>query len=71
MLHIAQHKSSSYAPRTYANASQGVTLAVAVDFNTAGERLTTKAADGKILHVDADQLQTGLLDPLDVSRNLW
>lgn len=71
MLHIAAHKSSSYAPRTYVNASQGVTLAIAVDFTTAGERLTTKAATGKILHVDADLLQTCQLDPLDVSRDLW
>ena len=50
-LTIIEHKSSSYAPRTYHNASQGVTLAVAVDFNTAGERLTHKASNGKIVQV--------------------
>lgn len=44
MLLLNEHKSASYAPRTYHNASQGVTLAVAVDFNTAGERLTHKAS---------------------------
>ena len=53
MINIREHKSASYAPRTYHNASQGVTLAIAVDFNTAGEKLTTKAAGEKIVHFDA------------------
>lgn len=43
-IELLCHKSSSYAPRTYHNASQGVTLAIAADHNTAGERLTQKAA---------------------------
>lgn len=47
-----EHKSESYAPRTYHNASQGVTLAIAIDFTTAGERLTHKAAKGKIVQID-------------------
>lgn len=51
-LIICEHTSSSYAPRTYHNASQGVTLAVAVDFTTAGEKLTHKAANGKIVQID-------------------
>jgi len=51
-LIIKEHKSASYAPRTYHNASQGVTLAVAVDFTTAGEKLTHKAANGKIVQID-------------------
>lgn len=50
-LIVKEHTSSSYAPRTYHNASQGVTLAVAVDFNTAGEKLTHKAAKGKIVQI--------------------
>lgn len=49
MITLREHTSSSYAPRTYHNASQGVTLAYAVDHNTAGERLTQKAANGKIV----------------------
>lgn len=53
MINIREHKSSRYAPRTYHNASQGITLALAVDFSTAGEKLTTKAANGKIVHLDA------------------
>lgn len=47
-----EHKSESYAPRTYHNASQGVTLAIATDFTTAGEKLTHKAASGKIVQID-------------------
>lgn len=51
MLEIREHKSSSYAPRTYHNASQGVTLAIAVDFNTAGEKLTHKASTKGIVQI--------------------
>lgn len=50
-LILNEHKSASYAPRTYHNASQGVTLAVAVDFNTAGEKLTHKAAGESIVQI--------------------
>lgn len=51
-LTVVEHTSSSYAPRTYHNASQGCTLAVATDFTTAGEKLTHKAAKGKIVQID-------------------
>lgn len=61
MINIREHTSSSYAPRTWHNAAQGVTLAIAVDFSTAGERLTTKAASGKIVHLDARNFATGWL----------
>lgn len=45
MLLIKQSHSSNYSPRTYHNAREGVvTAAFAVDFLTAGERLTKKAA---------------------------
>lgn len=50
-LIVNEHTSSSYAPRTYHNASQGCTLAIAVDFTTAGEKLTHKAAKDKIVQV--------------------
>ncbi len=52
MIKLQEHKSSSYSPRTYHNASQGVTLAIAVDFTTAGEKLTHKAANGKIVQIN-------------------
>lgn len=59
-LIIKEHKSASYAPRTYHNASQGVTLAIAADFTTAGEKLTHKAANGKIVqyHIETDWIET-------------
>lgn len=45
MIKIVQHNSPSYAPRTYVNAeSADLTLAFAIDYHTAGERLTMKAA---------------------------
>lgn len=50
MLKILEHSSSSYGPRTYANAKEAdVTIALAVDYTTAGEKLTHKAAGDKYL----------------------
>lgn len=66
-LIIQEHKSESYAPRTYHNASQGVTLAIAVDFTTAGEKLTHKAANGKIVQID----YFNTLDKLYPARALY
>lgn len=46
MLTIQEHTSSKYTPRTYYNAKAAqITLAFAIDFSTAGERLTKKASD--------------------------
>ena len=51
-LELVQHSSSSYAPRTGENArGADVTVAFAVDFNTAGERLTHKVAGVKYVGV--------------------
>lgn len=45
MVIVQEHSSEKYSPRTYFNAKSGdVTLALAVDLNTAGEKLTHKAA---------------------------
>ena len=50
MVVVQEHKSAKYTPRTYFNASSGdVTLAMAVDLNTAGEILTHKAAGEKYI----------------------
>lgn len=69
MINIREHSSSSYAPRTWHNAAQGVTLALAVDFNTAGEKLTTKAAEKKgIVHCDAANFAT---DGIRAARELY
>lgn len=49
-LRIREHASGSYGPRTWENAKKGdVTVAFAVDFETAGERLTHKASAGKYI----------------------
>lgn len=52
MLEILEHGSSTYPPRTYQNAKAAdVTIAFAVEFSTAGERLTHKAAGDKYLAI--------------------
>lgn len=48
---LREDVSPSYAPRTYANAKADATFAYAVDFTTAGERLTQRAAGTRILQV--------------------
>jgi hypothetical protein len=67
-LTLVAHKSESYVPRTWHNASSGdVTLALAVDLTTAGEKLTKKAAGEKYIGFQLnDETQT-----LDVSRQLY
>jgi len=51
-LAILEHASPSYAPRTAVNAKTAdATLAFAVDFNSAGERLTRRVAEGRYLAV--------------------
>lgn len=62
MINLREHKEWGYAPRTQHNADQGVTLAVAVDFTTAGERLTTRCAKGKIVHFDARNFSSEIAD---------
>ena len=57
-LDIREHTSVHYAPRTYHNAHVAdLTAAFAVDFTTAGERLTHKAAAGKYVAIDIVRLQ--------------
>lgn len=65
-LIINEHPSSSYAPRTYHNAhSAELTIAFAVDFKTAGEKLTKKAAltKGNLAYlpidINSDSIQAG------------
>lgn len=67
MLTIREHKSSSYGPRTYANANDAdVTIALAVDYSTAGERLTHKAAGDKYL-----KLPFNAYSNIELARMLW
>lgn len=50
MLTILEHKNTSYAPRTFHNAvTSDLTIAVAVNYYTGGEKLTHKAAGDKFL----------------------
>ena len=66
MLTIKEHKSASYAPRTYHNATTSdVTVALATDYNTAGEKLTHKAAGDKYLQLPFSE------DYLQLARTLW
>lgn len=64
-LIVKEHTSSSYVPRTYHNASQGCTLAIATDFTTAGEKLTHKAANGKIVQIPFH------MDYVEAARKLY
>lgn len=51
-LQLVELKSSGYRDRTILNAKRGdLTLAIAVNFSTAGERLTAKAAEGSYLGI--------------------
>ena len=52
---VVEHKSSGYAPRTKHNAdSAGLTVAIASDFSTAGEKLTARVAGDKYLGIPLD-----------------
>lgn len=56
MLIVKEHSSSKYTPRTYYNAkSAEITLAFAIDFNTAGEKLTKKASYPNYLALHLDE----------------
>lgn len=67
LVKLVEHKSSSYAPRTYVNAAAGdITLVVAIDHTTAGEKCTRKAVgdDNKLFAVTPrkqDKLSTSRL----------
>lgn len=63
---LSTHKSWSYSPRTYANASNSdLTIALATDYSTAGERLTKKAAKGRYLALPLRE------DPVENARALY
>lgn len=48
MLTLRAHRSPTYPPRTFENAGGAdLTAAFALDFSTAGEKLTRKAANGR------------------------
>lgn len=66
MLTLQEHSSASYSPRTYTNAaSSDLTAAFAVDFKTAGERLTKKMAGHRYVGIPL------LEDPIEAARTLY
>lgn len=74
---LFKESSGGYGYRTYKNASADVTLAFAVDFSTAGERLTAKAvsAMGKLyipMSIDAWADDPGKMhwDIIDAARGI-
>lgn len=68
MVNIQEHTSEKYTPRTYFNAKSGdVTLALAVDLNTAGEKLTHKAAGEKYIGF----LLTEESKPIEIAHELY
>lgn len=66
MLDIVAHAQRAYPPRTYENArAADLTIALALDYETAGERLTRKAAADRYLALPLTD------DPLTSARRLW
>ena len=57
---LIEHEDWKYQARTAVNAKADVTLAFAIDFTTAGEKLTAKLAGKKILQI-----------PLGESDDIW
>ncbi len=65
-IEVIEHPSPSYSPRTYANAkSADLTVAFAVDFTTAGEKLTHKAAGDRYVGIPLSE------DPIQAARLLY
>jgi len=65
-VEVGEHGSASYSPRTYANAKGAdLTVAFAVDFSTAGEKLTHKAAGDRYVGIDLS------LEPIQAARRLY
>lgn len=64
-LSVQQHASPSYAPRTLCNAAESdATVAFAVDFSTAGEKLTRKAAGDKYIDIELSYLGSAMMNRL-------
>lgn len=68
ILYIKESHSEKYPPRTYYNAKNGdVTIALATDLSTAGEKLTHKAAGEKYIGFQL----TPEISTLDIARGLY
>lgn len=68
LLTINENASAKYSPRTYYNAkSADLTLALAVDLNTAGEILTHRASGEKYIGFKL----TNEIDDFTIAKNLY
>lgn len=68
MIIVQEHISTGYRERTKFNAESGdITLAIAVDLTTAGERLTKTLAGDRYIGFQLKEDTT----PLDVARSLY
>lgn len=68
LLIINEHKSEKYPPRTYYNATSAeVTLALALNLETAGEKLTKKAAGPRYIGFKL----TPEIDDIVIARQLY
>ena len=72
LIRVVEHKSPKYTPRTYFNAtSADITLALAADLSTAGERCTLRAAGGpeggKYIGFEISKSS----DPIPLARELY
>jgi hypothetical protein len=66
MLTIIQHSSPTYPPRTYFNATHSdITIAFAIDFSTAGEKLTKRAAGERYFSASLFE------DPIQSARAIY
>ena len=71
-LDVLNHRFEKYAPRTWANASEGdVTVAFAVDFTTAGEKLTHKASGERYMGIELSMDRMNCNDALAAARQLF
>ena len=68
LLLVKEHSSAKYPSRTWHNAtSAGTTLALAVDLETAGEKLTKKAAAERYIGFELNDST----DTIDIARALY
>lgn len=65
-LRVVEHSSAKYTPRTYLNANTAdLTVAFAVDFGTAGEKCTHRAAGEAYVGI------TLSTEPIEAARSLY
>lgn len=65
-MKVIEHRSEKYGPRTYTNAKRAdLTIAFALDFSSAGEKLTKKAAGDAYISIGLER------DKTMAAREIW